>query len=143
MRPQQQTEYRRSLFSTAEQILGNQRCKRSRGRTGRCECESPDQHSADRRRLARIAPARGNRTVDSLGWQARRLVLALPDEESQPKRDIEQRRYTESRLRAECQHHQPADRRAEAARQVVADRAQPDGGRKMLFTHLFTDRSLP
>src|SRR3546814_11741775 len=63
-----------------------------------------------------VARARDDRAIETFRRQPAGHVLALPQEEHQQQRQIEQRIDAERPLGADRDHHQAADRRAEADR---------------------------
>ena len=74
---------------------------------------------------------------------AARNLLAPPQEEHAEQRQVESGVDREGGRCPRRQHDHAAERRAEAARDIVADRAQRDRGRQMLGPDLLADRGLP
>ena len=90
-----------------------------------------------------VANARDDGARHSLRRQPRRLLHAAPQKQDDEKGQIEKGVGGERRDGARGRDDDAADRRAEAARDIVADAVERDGGGQRLRRHLFADRRLP
>ena len=102
-----------------------------------------DQDDPDRRRIGDVAHARDDGAVEPFARQPRRFVGAVPQKQHHHQRQIQHRIDGERRHRARGRDHDAADRRAEAARDVVADAVERHGCRQRFRRHLLADRGLP
>ena len=112
------------LRAAAQQVARHQRHQRQHRAAGDAGDQRADQHDADRGRIGDVAHAGDDGAVEFFTRQSGRFADPLPQKQHDQQRQIEQRVGGKRRDRARGGDDDAADRRAETARDVVADAVQ-------------------